>query len=110
MSQPEVSTAVRALVLDDGEYTVELVTGYPGRNAPVLLLRRCYEGVTTPDGQECIGRVDRGEHGLWTASVQGRFDERKGSDARQLGAFVERNNAIAALWQARRDAYCRHHQ
>ena len=110
MSQPEVSTALRALVLDDGEYTVELAAGYLEREAPVLLLHRCYEGVTTPDGQECIGRVGRGEHGLWTASVQGRFDERRGSDARQLGWFVERNDAISALWQARRDAYCRHQQ
>ena len=89
---------------------VELVAGYAERAAPVLLLHRCYEGVTTPEGQERIGRVDRGEHGLWAASVQGRFDELKGSDARQLGSFARRNDPVSALWQARRDAYCRHQQ
>lgn len=95
-------------VLDDGEFYIELNVNSPAREAPGFLQRRCYVGVTTPGGYECIGSFEREPAGGWSASIDIPYDEEADSDSRRLGHFDERLDAIAALWGARRDAYCRH--
>ena len=95
-------------ILDDGEYYVELNDNYPPAEAPGFLQRRCYVGVTTPGGYECVGGFERNARGLWQASIDAAYDPTTGSDSRLLGQHRSRLDAIAALWSARRRALCRH--
>lgn len=44
-------------ILDDGEYYIELNVNFPAADAPGFLQRRCYVGVTTPGGYECVGKL-----------------------------------------------------
>lgn len=98
----------RALLLDDGEYIVEMAADEPAPRALAFLRRRCYEGVTTPDGMECIGRVVRTDRGLWSAFIDSDYNALTGLDVREIAASNDRATAVASLWQARRDARCRH--
>jgi hypothetical protein len=98
----------RAVIADDGEYYIELDGNHAPNDAPGFLQRRCYIGVITPDGYECVGSFGRNEQGLWQASIDAPYDEATGTDRRTLGQFTERMNAIVALWGRRREAYCRH--
>ena len=95
-------------ILDDGEYYVELNVNFPASDAPGFLQRRCYVGVTTPGGYECVGGFERNARGLWQASIDAAYDPTTGSDSRLLGQHRSRLDAIAALWSARRRALCRH--
>ena len=101
-------TAQRALILDDGEYFVELNEDFPIATAPGFLQRRCYVGVTTPDGYESIGRFDCDPLGGWHACVDAPYDSGSNTTCRDLGHFNDRMSAIVALWHARRQAHCRH--
>jgi hypothetical protein len=101
-------TARRALILDDGEYFVELNEAFPVGDAPGFLQRRCYIGVTTPDGYESVGRFDRDPHGGWHAGIDAPYDSGTNSSCRSLGRHSGRMDAIVALWFARREALCRH--
>ena len=100
----------RVEILDDGEYYVELNVNYPPEDAPGFLQRRCYVGITTPGGYECIGRFDRSPRGTWQASIDAPYDPVSQSDTRSLGQHRSRLDAIAALWSARREAFCRHRE
>ncbi len=97
------------VVLDDGHYYIELNVNFQDEaSAPGFLQRRCYVGVTTPGGYECIGNFERQPSGKWRASIDMVYDPRTGSDSKTLGSFGQRMDAIVALWGARRSAYCRH--
>jgi hypothetical protein len=100
----------RVQILDDGEYYVELNVNYPPEDAPGFLQRRCYVGVTTPGGYECVGSFERNAAGNWQASIDAAYDPKTDSDRRRLGEYPTRLDAIAALWSARRDAFCRHRE
>ena len=41
-------------------------------------------------------------------SINAPYDEESDSDSWELGDFAERNDAIAVLWKARREAYYQH--
>jgi hypothetical protein len=96
------------VIADDGEYYIELNGNYGAAEAPGFLQRRCYTGVTTPGGYECVGSFERDAQGLWQASIDAPYDEETDSDSRSLGHFAERMNAIVTLWGKRHEAYCRH--
>ena len=95
-------------ILDDGEYYVELNVNFPPAEAPGFLQRRCYVGVTTPGGYECVGGFAHNARGFWEASIDAPYDPATGSDSRPLGKHRSRLDAIVALWAARRRALCRH--
>ena len=97
-------------ILDDGEFYVELNGNVPPAQAAGFLQRRCYVGVTTPGGYECVGSFERNAAGHWQASIDAVYDPKTGSDNRPLGVHPTRLDAIAALWSARRDAFCRHRE
>ena len=97
------------VILDDGRYSIELNANSPRATAPGFLHRRCYVGVTTPDGYECVGSF--AQHigsGLWVAAINAVYNEATDSDSRIVGRFPRRMDAIAALWGARGQAYFRH--
>lgn len=96
------------VILDDGLFYVELNCNYGAAEAPGFLQCRCYVGVTTPGGYECIGSFDKRVDGGWRASVDLAYDAATDSDNRELGVFSKRLDAIAALWGARHQAYRRH--
>lgn len=105
----DVSAATTStIVLDDGEFYVELNCNYSAAVAPGFLQRRCPAGVTTPGGFECVGGFDRDSNGLWCASIDAAYDATNDSDSKELGSYPERLDAIATLWARRHDAYCRH--
>jgi len=101
-------TEPSATILDDGDFYVELNCNDSSAAAAGFLQRRCYVGVTTPGGYECIGSFERDVLGRWRASIDAVYDEQTGSDSRTLGCFADRLDAIVALWAARHAAYCRH--
>ena len=103
---PHAAQGVR--ILDDGEYYVELNKDFTTVNAPGFLQRRCYDGVTTPDGYESVGRFDRDPQRGWHACIDAPYDPIADSSCRNLGRFSDRMDAIVAFWFARRDALCRH--
>ncbi len=99
----------RLVVLDDGEYYVELAgSGEPDRQAHGFLKRRCYSSVTSPEGYECIGGFERDAHGHWLAIIDAANDPYTGNVTRPLGRYPDRPAAVVALWNARRQAHCRH--
>ncbi len=98
-----------ALVLDDGQFFVELDGNYSPCVAPGYLRRRCYVGVTTPGGYECIGGFDRDARGLWQATIDMPYNDVRDTDSLEVGGFEKRLDAIVALWGIRHKAHCRHH-
>jgi hypothetical protein len=109
----DMDDAVRdgAVLLDDGEFYIELNANYPTPDAPGFLQRRCYVGVTTPGGYECVGSFDRcPSTGAWLASIDALYDAATDSDARVVGIYSRRLDAVVGLWAARRLARCRHRE
>ena len=105
----ELQRADTLVILDDGRYYIELNVNHPRASAPGFLQRRCYVGVTTPDGYECLGSFEQDSRsGLWLASISRPYDEAIDSDCENLGRFPRRLDAVVALWGARHRAYYRH--
>ena len=103
------AVAERMIVLDDGQYYIELVTTKAAAvNAPGLLKRRCYVSPTSPDGYEVLGVFHRLDDGEWDASIDASVDPVTGIRSRELGPFSERLSAAVALWNCRRQAHSRH--
>ena len=101
--------AERMIVLDDGEYYVELVTANAAAvNAPGLLKRRCYVSPTSPDGYEVLGMFCRFVGGGWQASIDAPADPLTGIKSKEYGPFDERLSAAIALWNCRHQAHSRH--
>jgi len=73
-------TEPSATILDDGDFYVELNCNDSSAAAAGFLQRRCYVGVTTPGGYECIGSFERDVLGRWRASIDAVYDEQTGSD------------------------------
>ena len=96
------------VLLDDGEFYVELSGNHVAVLAAGFLQHRCYVGVTTPDGYECVGSFDRDSDGKWSARIDMPYDPRTNSDSRVVAKGVGWLDAIVALWMARREANCRH--
>ena len=69
------------VIVDDGEYYIELNINYDATIAPGFLQRRCCFGVTTPGGYDCIGSFERDARGVWQASIDAPYDERTGGDS-----------------------------
>ena len=104
-----IQTYAAVVVLDDGEFYVELNDDdFPASDAPGFLQRRCYVGVTTPEGYECVGAFGRRRDGKWLASIDTTYDDTTDSHCFVLGPLDERLDAIVALWGARHQARCRH--
>lgn len=96
------------IVLDDGSYYVELNVNSDPHDAPGFLQRRCAVGLHTPGGYECLGSFNPTPGGAWRADVNAPYDNTTDSDARDLGRFADRVDAILALWAARHDAFSVH--
>lgn len=97
------------IILDDGQWYVELNCNYPAEDAPGFLQARCPAGPTTPGGFECVGSFERDTiTGHWRASVNAPLDPATDSDSLSLGAFPDRLSAIAVLWRRRHEALRRH--
>ena len=94
--------------LDDGAFYIELDGQLRSDLASGFLQHRCYPGVTTPNGCECVGRFELDAQGRWAVSIDAPYREDNGGDRRHLGAFSDRLDAIAASWGARHAAHCRH--
>lgn len=104
----------RLVILDDGEYYIELdATLEPEARAPGLLKRRCYISPTSPDGYECVGRFALNRQSHWMAEIDVSpepdvEDFSNGDGTRTLGLYPQRVNAIVFLWMDRRQAHSRH--
>lgn len=92
------------ILLDDGEYYIE----EGGRRLALshghgLLLKHCEVTPLTPEGVAILGGYDQRSDGGWSADV----DELNAccTEHPSLGCFRSRNEAIAALWEARHQAY-----
>jgi hypothetical protein len=96
------------VLLDDGEFYIELNCNHDAVIAPGFLERRCERGLTTPEGFECVGGFSKRPDGSWRADINAPWDEESDSDCRVVADGVERMNAIAALWQRRHEALCSH--
>ncbi len=81
------------VILDDGEFRVALNADFPPATAPGFLQRRCYFGVTTPNGYECVGAFEQDELGKWCASVDSTYDERTDRVCLSLGTHARRLDA-----------------
>lgn len=108
MVAPARQAQTDVVILDDGMFYIDLNCNYSPALAPGFLQHRCYVGVTTPGGYECVGSFDQKHDGMWEASIDIEYDHETESDARILGRFPTRLDAIAALWAARHQAHCRH--
>ena len=103
------AVAERMVVLDDGEYYIELVTvNVAAVNAPGMLKRRCYVSPTSPDGYEVLGMFHRRQEGGWEASIDAAPDTVTGIRSRDLGSYGERLSAVVSLWNCRHLARSRH--
>lgn len=103
----------RLVVLDDGEYYIELdATLTTEAVAPGFLKRRCYVSPTSPDGYECVGRFALNRQNHWMAEIDVTADRpneyTNGDGTRTLGVYARRVTAIVDLWLSRRQAHCRH--
>ena len=99
----------RVVILDDGECYVELNRGdEPDIQLLSFLKRRCYISITSPEGYECIGSVERDARCHWLSMIDAPLDPYTGIVSRLLRSYPERLAAVMALWNARHQAYCRH--
>ncbi len=111
MPQPVTDHLV---VLDDGEYYIELNASLaPEAVAPGFLKRRCYVSPTSPDGYECIGRFAQNRQNHWMSEIDvspgpDTEDISNGDGTRTLGVYAQRVIAIVDLWMHRRKAHSRH--
>ena len=62
------------VILDDGEFYIDLNCNYEASNAPGFLERRCPYSATTPGGFECIGSFGKALDGTWKADVNAPYD------------------------------------
>ena len=93
------------VILDDGEFFIDLNCNYEASNAPGFLERRCPYSATTPGGFECIGSFDKAVDGTWRADVNAPYDPATDGDCRIVAQGVSRLDAIAALWRERHTAH-----
>ena len=93
------------IILDDGEFFIDLNCNYEASNAPGFLERRCAYNATTPGGFECVGSFDKALDGTWNASINMAYDPETDSDSRVVVDGVTRMDAITALWGARIEAH-----
>lgn len=102
------NTNDRLIILDDGDYYIELDSNCSLAAGPGYLQRRCYEGVTTPGGYECVGSFDKTPSNTWTANINANDCEKTGLDTKRLGEYKNRLDAVMALWKGRHKALCKH--
>ena len=94
----------QTLILDDGEYYVVLAAHQAADGAVGFLQRRCAVSEDTPNGLECLGAFTPFNSGGWSARISTEFDPRTVEECRVVASGVARLDAIAALWQSRRNA------
>lgn len=90
--------------IDDGRYFIEWNKNYERDRGNGFLLVRCHFGLTAPQGFTPAGGYEQLPNGFWLADVNAPYDEDLDSDVRRLGEYATRNEAIAALWEARETA------
>lgn len=96
------------VILDDGEFFIDLNCNYKASNAPGFLERRCAYSATAPGGFECVGGFDKAPDGTWRAYVNAPYDPETDGDCRRVIEGASRMDAIAALWRERHNAYATH--
>jgi hypothetical protein len=97
-----------AVIADDGEYFIEHGAREGGVSAPGFLRRRCYTGITSPDGFVSVRGFARKPDDRREASIDAWNDGSGAGASRSIGHFTDRINAIVALWRERHAAYFRH--
>ena len=96
------------IILDDGEFFIDVNANYVAKDAPGFLERRCAYSETTPGGFECVGGFDKVLDGTWKADVNAPYDPERDSDCRRVTEGVSRMDAIVSLWRARHSAHFNH--
>jgi len=97
--------SAKTIIMDDGEFFIELNVNYKPNVAPGYLGHRCLETKATPLGLEVIGSFDREPDGSWKADIQGTYDAITDSDCLVIAKNVSRLDAITCLWNARKRAH-----
>jgi hypothetical protein len=96
------------VLLDDGVFYIQTSAAAQPARAAGFLHRRCYYGVTSPGGFECIGSFTTDSEGRWQARIDAPYDSLADDDTRPVGLYVDRFDAIVCLWRHRAMALCRH--
>jgi hypothetical protein len=105
-SSGDLSELPGIVILADDDFYIELDPYFPVFEAPGYLQRRCNVSTATPRGYECVGGLALNAQGKWCAEVDTAFNPRSGCEWRDLGHFVDRFEALAALWVSRHEALC----
>lgn len=96
------------IILDDGEYFIDLNCNFEATIAPGFLQRRCAYSSTTPGGFECVGGFEKSFDGTWRVDVNAAYDPDTDGDCRVVIEGVTRMDAIAGLWANRKTALTSH--
>jgi hypothetical protein len=88
----------KCIILDDGEYFIELEGPSSDRTAPGLLIKRCGHSISTPSGFECIGEFSKNGSFQWETKI---FADK----TNEIHVFSDilrgRHDAICTLWKLR---------
>lgn len=104
----------KGVLLDDGEFYIEHNATCELTQGNGFLHRRCQLSRCTPGGYDVVGGYELRWEGKWRADISIQPPDRADGEwepedeCRVLGHFVDRLDAIAALWLARHDAYSRY--
>jgi hypothetical protein len=96
------------IILDDGQFYIELNTNFESACAPGFLHHRCVQSPTNPGGHECVGSFQKSTAEYWSADIQSAYNVETDSDCNVVAMKATRLDAIAALWTARKFAYLAH--
>lgn len=101
-------SSATTIIQDDGEFYLDLNINENPATASGFLHRRCPVSPTTPGGYEVVGAFTAMADGRWRAGVFKACLPDSDEDMLVLGEFDRRMDALLAVWQRRREAYCRH--
>jgi hypothetical protein len=107
MTQANTPVMTEIVVLDDGVFSIVTAAHADPSSSIGFLYRRCYRGVTTPDGVECVGSYTW-DRGGWQARIDAPYDSMTDEDMRTVCWYEDRVAAIVCLWGFRHMALCRH--
>lgn len=95
------------ILLDDGEYFIKHNVNCSLTSGNGFLIRRCEIGRRFPGGEEAVGGYDLKLDGKWLVDICKPWDDETETDSILLGKFDDRHDAIATLWLARHQAFCK---
>ena len=93
----------KCIILDDGQYFIELEGPSSDRTAPGLLIKRCAHSISTPSGFECIGEFSNNSGVQWEAKL---FTDKSNLIYVFPDLLLGRHDAICNLWKLRRFSRC----